>query len=532
MFKSWSIRNKLLLGLTLLLVIVGTLSWGGIHGLYAYRDLVRSLGRRVDELPLAGRFGRCVSDLRVALADARTLHQPAALDQPRSEFAVPLAREEFRLNLVEAEQIVEKYRRELTDNDEYESAIGDDVRERQTLADIDAVLARIRQLNEGDDWLLDEVRTSQLDGELRQLERLTAALPSYLHENIASFAEHARGQYRLLIVLSWVTSVSTVAIMVFLVNLFYRGIFRPLRVLVRGSRKVASGCFEHRIELDSHDEMAELAGAMNGMTERFRTIRDDLDRQVAERTREAVRNEQLASVGFLAAGVAHEINNPLASIAFCAESLDQRLDALSTAAEPEREQVREYLQLIQSEAFRCKQITEKLLDFSRTGDVRRQAADLRELVAAMIDVLSHLGRYRGQQISLEPGEPVLIDCNPQEIKQVALNLLTNALDSLEGEGRVTVRVERREGAAELTVSDTGCGMTPEVLQHLFEPFFTRRHNGQGTGLGLSITSRIVADHQGSIRAHSDGPGAGSQFRVRLPLAEPVKESHHRYHQAA
>ncbi|MCA9218892.1 MAG: ATP-binding protein [Planctomycetales bacterium] len=107
--------------------------------------------------------------------------------------------------------------------------------------------------------------------------------------------------------------------------------------------------------------------------------------------------------------------------------------------------------------------------------------------------------------------------NDQEIKQVVLNLITNALDSLEPDGTVEVSLNRQENWAELIVQDDGCGMDEEVLEQLYEPFFTRRRNGQGTGLGLSITYRIVTDHGGSITAHSDGPGKGSRFHVTLPL---------------
>ena len=147
--------------------------------------------------------------------------------------------------------------------------------------------------------------------------------------------------------------------------------------------------------------MRELADSMNDMTARFQEIRDDLDCQVRERTKQVVRSEQLASVGFLAAGVAHEINNPLASIAMCSESLEGRLADLwnhvgeSHAAE--RDVVRNYLEMIQKEAFRCKQITEKLLDFSRMGDPERQHTDLRELVAGVIEMIRHLGQIPEQE---------------------------------------------------------------------------------------------------------------------------------------
>jgi signal transduction histidine kinase len=112
-----------------------------------------------------------------------------------------------------------------------------------------------------------------------------------------------------------------------------------------------------------------------------------------------------------------------------------------------------------------------------------------------------------------------------------LNLLTNGLDSVDPGGTVRVELALRDGQAEMSVSDDGCGMTPEVLDQLFEPFFTRRRGGQGTGLGLSIVYRIVADHEGSIEVHSDGPGRGSKFRVRLPLAHAHKELEDRYQAA-
>jgi signal transduction histidine kinase len=235
-----------------------------------------------------------------------------------------------------------------------------------------------------------------------------------------------------------------------------------------------------------------------------------------------IRSEQLASVGFLAAGVAHEINNPLASIAMCAESLESRLADLAPAAE-DAQVVRRYLELIQTEAFRCKGITEKLLDFSRLGEVRRQPTAVMQLVTDVAEMLRHVGRFAGRTIETEPGPDVLVMVNPQEVKQVVLNLLVNALDSIPDAGRVTVAARRSGGECVLTFTDDGCGMTDEVLEHLFEPFFTRRKAGQGTGLGLSIVHRIVADHGGRIEATSAGPDQGSTFRVTLPLADVAAE---------
>jgi signal transduction histidine kinase len=187
--------------------------------------------------------------------------------------------------------------------------------------------------------------------------------------------------------------------------------------------------------------------------------------------------------------------------------------------------------MIQTEAFRCKEITEKLLDFSRMGDVRHQATDLRELIQGVIEMVRHLGKYQGKQIRFPPGGPIFASTNSQEIKQVVLNLITNALDSVETGGMLSIELDSTGDFAEMTFTDNGCGMTDEVLEHLFEPFFTRKRGGQGTGLGLSIVYRIVADHGGQIDAASAGPGQGSQFRVTLPLANTHKESRHRYQAA-
>ena len=153
------------------------------------------------------------------------------------------------------------------------------------------------------------------------------------------------------------------------------------------------------------------------------------------------------------------------------------------------------------------------------GEVRRQPTAIVALVADVADMLRHVGRFAGKSIDIEEGADLLVMVNPQEIKQVVLNLLVNALDCVEESGHVAVGVRRSGAEALLTVADDGCGMTEEVLEHLFEPFFTRRKAGQGTGLGLSIVHRIVADHGGRIEASSDGPGKGSTFRLSLPIAE-------------
>jgi two-component system, NtrC family, sensor kinase len=546
LFSHWPIRRKLQLGLGLFAVSVLTLFGSAYYGLYAYRSLVKTLSARSTELPLADDLRTHVSDLHEILnqLDDRQNLDDAFDNSPAVAESETLLWQHYHAELDLFCQALGSYRERLDSNRaRTDLAIRDDRHEQQTLAEIDNVINAIKQYDnikrnntaDAPDWLLDnKVAVSQLRNEVNRLRELAVKLPTYLHERFQRLASDVRNEYRWAICIAWTMTAFTSILLVAAVQLFRKWIARPLATLVRGSREVAAGKFDHRIRLDSADEMRELAESMNDMTARFQEIRDDLDCQVRERTKQVVRSEQLASVGFLAAGVAHEINNPLASIAMCSESLESRLSDLlehiGKERQADRDVVRSYLDMIQKEAFRCKQITEKLLDFSRMGDPERHNTDLRELVAGVIDMIRHLGTYQNKRVILRDGDPVIAEICPQEMKQVVLNLITNGLDSVEPGGAVTVSVELHNGQAQLVFEDDGCGMTEEVLQHLFEPFFTRRRGGQGTGLGLSISYRIVEEHNGQIVAHSDGPGKGSKFAVSLPIRHPTTRSYQRQRQ--
>lgn len=563
--KKRPIRDKLLVVGLLVGFMVSLLSASSFLGVYSYRRLVRALSSRATELPRASHLAACVSQLR--LAHARTLaavdlgfwterptkgvSHPSVLESGEPDFqpASDAAAESVRGNWGEipprpielaavatgtfldqvslTAQALDAYCRELAAGELDERPFGDRSHERDTARRIATDLQNIWRLAkeasesgahpavpEETAALVDErlVKLTAIGDSLDSLAKLSAALPTFLQERMHDLAYEVRGRYRTLIITTWAAALAAVLLLGALGGLTYRWVFKPLRRLGNGSRRIAAGDFGHRIELDTQDEMAELASALNDMTDRFQEIRHDLDYQVQLRTKEVIRSEQLASVGFLAAGVAHEINNPLASIAMCAESLEDRL---GVQADPVTTR---YLQLMQSEAFRCKGITERLLDFSRVGEVRRQATALVGLVTDVVDMLGHVGRFADKKVSVAEGPDVLVMANPQELKQVALNLLVNAFDSIKNDGEVRVSVIRNGDEVALVLSDDGCGMTAEVQQHLFEPFFTRRTSGQGTGLGLSIVHRIVTDHGGRIEVASPGPGAGSTFRVILPVA--------------
>jgi signal transduction histidine kinase len=524
------IRYKLLFKLGLLFVIVVALSVSGMTGLYSYRQLAKSISGRSAELPLATQLGQHVTDLRVTLTEIH-LSSSYSVSEQKPPLDTQILHAQFGMHLQSFTQTLVQYRKQLTGNEQNSPTLGESHRERETVRKIEETLTRISTTTAETQWMRDDLMVARLDTELQKLQQLSAELPSYLHGRMQKFTDEVRIRYRTLIGVTWITTVS-VAVMLFLfVRLFMTWIFRPLRILIKGSRRVAGGDFSHRIRLDSEDEMSELANAMNNMTERFQTIRDHLDSQVKERTMQVVRSSQLASVGFLAAGVAHEINNPMAAIAMSAESLERQLNEGAVPDKQQAEGARSYLRMIQDEAFRCKSITDQLLDFSRTGDGQRQNADLRELILGVIEMVRHLAKNEERNVALAPCKSVIATIHPQEIKQVVLNLITNALDSTDPGGTVTIELGIQDGKAQICVSDNGCGMTDEVRENLFEPFFTRRRSGQGTGLGLAIASKIVADHGGRIHAESDGPGCGSQFRVALPLAGTVESEGPRYQAA-
>jgi signal transduction histidine kinase len=327
----------------------------------------------------------------------------------------------------------------------------------------------------------------------------------------------------------WIIIGATLELLITVLALLYyfrEWIYTPIRELQGGVQRVHAGDFDHPIRLASRDELEELANEFNAMTSRLSTIYKDLARQVNERSRQLVRSERMVSVGFLAAGVAHEINNPLASILFCAEALERRLEELlKTDADPaDVEVLTRYLKMIQQEALRCKDITQKLLDFSRSGERKREQTDLAGLIRGVLEVARHLPSCRGKTVVFNPEKYVLAPVNAQDLKSVILNLVVNAIDSLDENGSLTIQLRTKDGFAEMIFTDTGCGMSAEVLQNIFEPFYTKSRTGKGTGLGLFISHQIVDQHGGQIEAASEGPGKGSTFTVRIPMVEAPQQT--------
>lgn len=304
----------------------------------------------------------------------------------------------------------------------------------------------------------------------------------------------------------------------------YRSVMRPLRRLEQGFAGVAQADFTQRVDVTGDREFARLAEQFNDMADRLDQLYRHLEEQVRLKSQQLVRSERLATLGHLAAGVAHEINNPLATISGYAESTLRRAES---ADGPDLDDAtRKALRVITEEAFRCKDITAKLLSLSRPDAGEREPVPLRRVVDRVMAMIDGLPQAKDRDVSAhvphaDADDSTTVNANEAELIQVLLNLVVNALEAVEpGAGEVTVGLTPRNTWVELTVKDNGRGMTPEVLERVFEPFFTDkpRRDQRGTGLGLSITHAIVEKHGGRLTAQSDGPGAGSVFTVELPAA--------------
>jgi len=315
--------------------------------------------------------------------------------------------------------------------------------------------------------------------------------------------------------------------------LVQRTVYEPLADLEGGASRLASGDLDHPIPVRSHDELGQLAESFNSMMHALRNSRAELEEwghtlehKVEEATRElhlaqaeAARGEKLASVGLLAAGIAHELNNPLTGVLTFSTLVRKQMPDGSPEAED--------LDLVIQETRRCASIIRRLLDFAREKAPEKNFTDLNRLIERTVDLVSEPARAADIQIGLDLDEalpPVWLDENLLE--QVIMNMLVNAQHAIEGSGSISIRTRKRvhqrrnaeqpEEMAEITIRDSGCGIPPDHLQKIFDPFFTTKGVGKGTGLGLSVSHGTIEAHGGTIEVESQ-VGEGTEFRIYLPL---------------
>jgi two-component system NtrC family sensor kinase len=258
---------------------------------------------------------------------------------------------------------------------------------------------------------------------------------------------------------------------------------------------------------DENDEVSHVITVGENITARVRAHRA------------VARAEKLAAVGRLAAGVVHEINNPLATIAACAESLEKRIEEGAFNDSPDAEDLREYLGLIRDEAFRCKTITNGLLDFSRLRAGQRVPVDVTEVIKATARLVTHQQRGDNIQIVIEAAAGLpSVSGDVGQLQQAVVALATNAIDAMPEGGTLTLRAIRSDSRVLVQVRDTGIGIAPENMTKIFDPFFTTKDVGRGTGLGLAVCYGILSDHGGRLDVRST-VGVGTTFTITLPVAD-------------
>jgi two-component system NtrC family sensor kinase len=305
------------------------------------------------------------------------------------------------------------------------------------------------------------------------------------------------------------------------------------KVLTRQSREVleaefarvfASGEIE-RIEQETSTNRGEtrywliskipMWADTSGKVSHVITVGEEITARV-EANRAVARAEKLAAVGRLAAGVVHEINNPLATISACAEALETRLKEGEFDSSPALEDLREYLGLIRSEAFRCKTITNGLLDFSRTRASEHVMVNLSDVINSVARLLVHQKRNTDIQIRLDIAkELAAVSGDAGQLQQAIIALATNGLDAMPERGVLTIAARNQRDSVLVEVVDTGVGIPVDNLPKIFEPFFTTKEVGRGTGLGLAVCYGILTEHGGTLDVQSS-VGFGTTFTITLP----------------
>jgi len=323
-----------------------------------------------------------------------------------------------------------------------------------------------------------------------------------------------------------------IALVILIAALIAGKLTRPLRDMARIAHRITEGDHDVRIEVASKDELGELAEAFNKMTAQISKMLGELrewartlEHKVDQRSREIqamqgqlMQSEKLASLGKLAAGVAHEINNPMTGILTNASLLYEDL--------PAEDPAREDLKTIIDETIRCRRIVKGLLDFARQSRPEKKKVPLNEIIQNSLNLLRNQASFRNIEIAeqLDPFLPE-VSADPNQIQQVCVNILINASEAMNGAGKIQIisrRADRMGQWVEVSISDTGPGIGPEARSKLFDPFFTTK--ATGTGLGLAVSYGIVQSHGGTIDLKSE-PGQGATFIIRLPTAseEPLQQ---------
>ena len=314
----------------------------------------------------------------------------------------------------------------------------------------------------------------------------------------------------------------------------WRVVGKPIKALKNGTEHLSLGELGYQIEERSHDEVGELAHSFNGMSLQLRAANEEivtwaktLEERVEQKTSELKRAhdhvlhvEKMASIGKMAAVVAHEVNNPLSGILTYAKLL-RKWVASGQAEHEKREDAIQCLELIAAESRRCGDLVKNLLTLSRTAPMNVQPTDLRTVLDRCLLLVRHQLELGGIQLQVNLAENLpRVPCDPAQMEQVFLALIMNAIDAMPKGGNLWIeaRLSPDETEINIQVRDDGAGIAPDILPQIFEPFLTTKESGRGVGLGLAISRGIVERHNGRIDVESE-LGRGTNFTVTLPAQE-------------
>lgn len=318
-------------------------------------------------------------------------------------------------------------------------------------------------------------------------------------------------------------------ISVVLCTILWNFVTTPVSLLTKGMERVAGGDLDYQLDIDTKDEIGDLAKAFNAMTADLRRAKGELmewgntlEKKVQEKTEaihraqaQLIHSEKLASLGRMAAGVAHEINSPLTGIVTFGHLLLKQF--------PPGTQQHDDIQVIIEQANRCSTIIRGLLGFARASAADKAPCDINDVINHALNIVRNKADFFNIKLVIE-FDPSLakVKADPSQLQQVFLNLIMNAADALEGKGTITIttrNVSRAEASVvEIEVRDTGPGITDENMEKIFEPFFTTKPVGKGTGLGLAVTHGIIQEHNGKITIKTK-LGEGTSFIIRLPACK-------------
>jgi signal transduction histidine kinase len=318
---------------------------------------------------------------------------------------------------------------------------------------------------------------------------------------------------QMILLVSFLSILFGAAVIWFLIN----RVTRPLRELRDSAEAVGRGDFSRRVPVRSKDECGELAVSFNQMTENVQQSRVQLEKTVEtlkSTQAQLIQSEKLSAVGEFVAGVAHELNNPLAAVLGFSEMLKET----EVAETPRR-----YLDMIYKSAQRCQKIVQSLLSFARRHQPEHKPVSVNKLVEAVLEIVAYPLRTSNIEVvtKFDPKLPVVM-ADEHQIQQVFLNIVNNARQALETHqpqpnGRIKITTETCEPNIRVIIQDNGPGIAEENLRRIFDPFFTTKEVGKGTGLGLSLCYGMIKEHGGNIKP-SSRPGEGATFTIELPIA--------------